>query len=338
MRFVDEASITITAGKGGDGCLGFRREKFIPNGGPDGGDGGNGGSIYFVAIDGLNTLIDFRHKRKFHAQNGAAGQGSLCSGKAGEDLVIEVPQGTQIFNAETEELMADLTDYNIPVLLAKGGFHGFGNAYFKSSTNQAPRRVTKGYPGQAFSLRLELKVLADVGLLGIPNAGKSSLIRAVSAAKPKVADYPFTTLYPSLGVVKVSEGRSFVMADIPGLIEGASEGTGLGIAFLKHLFRTTVLLHVVDSFAIDGTDPIHNIQTILHELQAYNEEFLKKPQWLVLNKMDLLSAEERKKLLAPVKKELKWKAPIYCVSTLTSEGLDTLKQDLMKEIEKKNSH
>ena len=283
MKFVDEAVIKIEAGNGGHGCVSFRREKFIPFGGPDGGDGGDGGSIYLVGNPELNTLIDYRYQRQFKASNGQSGMGANCTGKKGDDLFIQVPIGTLAYDVDTGECLVDIQEPNIPVLIAQGGFHGLGNTRYKSSVNRAPRQTTKGSLGESRQIRLELRVLADVGLLGLPNAGKSTLIRAVSSAKPKVADYPFTTLYPNLGVVSVDSYKSFVMADIPGLIEGASEGTGLGHRFLKHLSRTCVLLHVIDVAPLDETDPVATAKIIVHELEAYNPELLTKPRWLVLN-------------------------------------------------------
>jgi GTP-binding protein len=338
MKFVDEATITVTAGKGGNGCMSFRREKFIPNGGPNGGDGGNGGNVYLKAVPGLNTLIDFRHQRNFQAQNGRPGEGTLCSGKGGEDLYISIPVGTSIYDQNTEELLGDLTEDDQVFLIAKGGFHGFGNHHFKSSTNRAPRKTTKGKPGESRELRLELKVLADVGLLGMPNAGKSSFIRSVSSAKPKVADYPFTTLYPNLGVVKVSQGRSFVIADIPGLIEGASEGLGLGIQFLKHLSRTGILLHIVDVAPYDGSEPADNVIKIAKELEKYDEALTQKPRWLVLNKVDLLPDDEREKKCQAIIKKLKWKGPYYKISAISGDGTQELCQAIMTTLEKSTAN
>src|SRR3990167_8723513 len=307
MRFVDEVKIKVEAGSGGKGCLSFRREKFIPRGGPDGGDGGDGGSIYLEVNSNLNTLVDFRYKRQFKAQNGQVGMGSNCTGKKGDDLIIEVPLGTMVFDAETNEMLGDISGNSTRLLVAQGGFHGIGNTRYKSSINRAPTQTSSGTLGEARMLRLELRVLADVGLLGLPNAGKSTLIRAVSSATPKVADYPFTTLYPNLGVVSVASYKSFVMADIPGLIEGASDGAGLGHQFLKHLSRTCVLLHVIDVAPIDGGDPVESARVILNELQAYDPKLLLKPRWLVLNKIDLISdLNEREQVLARIVKELNW--------------------------------
>ena len=294
MRFVDEVKIKVEAGSGGRGCLSFRREKFIPRGGPDGGDGGDGGSICLEANPNLNTLVDFRYKRQFKAQNGQAGMGSNCTGKKGDDLIIDVPLGTMVFDAETNEMLGDISGDTTSLLVARGGFHGIGNTRYKSSTNRAPTQTTLGTPGEIRMLRLELRVLADVGLLGLPNAGKSTLIRSVSSATPKVADYPFTTLYPNLGVVRVSPLKSFVMADIPGLIEGASAGAGLGHRFLKHLSRTSILLHIVDILPFDGDDPIVSAKVIINELGEYNPELLKKPRWLVINQIDKIADSENR--------------------------------------------
>jgi GTP-binding protein len=320
MKFIDEAKIQVEAGKGGDGCLSFRREKFIPFGGPDGGDGGDGGSVLLVGDSALNTLIDFRYKRKFKAENGRPGQGANCTGKSAEDLIIRVPLGTLVYDDDTEELLGDITEEGQALKVAQGGFHGLGNTRFKSSTNRAPRKIKKGSPGELRHLRVELKVLADVGLAGLPNAGKSTLIRAVSAAKPKVADYPFTTLEPHLGVVRVEEDRSFVMADIPGLIEGAAEGAGLGIQFLKHVMRTKVLLHVLDVMPADESDPVDNFKKITKELKKFSPEIAKKPCWLVLNKIDLLPDDEREEKCQDIVKRLKWKKPVFQISAINKTG------------------
>src|SRR5690554_684982 len=292
MQFVDEASIIVEAGKGGNGCLSFRREKYVPKGGPDGGDGGHGGSVYLIGDDALNTLIDFKYQRFYKAQNGQAGMGRQMSGRAGEDLHVKVPVGTTVIDEDTLEVIADVTEIGQVVLVAQGGRRGLGNIHFKSSTNRAPRRTTPGTEGERRNLRLEMKVMADVGLLGMPNAGKSTLIRSVSAAKPKVANYPFTTLVPNLGVVKVGLHQHFVMADIPGLIEGASEGTGLGFKFLRHLTRCRLLLHVVDVAPMDETDPVASVRTIEKELATYSQTLSERTRWLVLNKLDMLSDEE----------------------------------------------
>jgi GTP-binding protein len=321
MKFVDEAIIRVYAGNGGNGCVSFRREKFIPLGGPDGGDGGDGGSVWIVADEGLNTLIDFRHQRSYRAERGENGMGRQMAGKGGEDNSIRVPVGTVIINVDTDEQIGDLTEHGQRLLVARGGHGGQGNIHFKSSVNRAPRRAMPGSEGEERELKLELKVLADVGLLGFPNAGKSTLIRAVSAATPKVADYPFTTLQPHLGVVRIETDRSFVIADIPGLIEGASDGTGLGIQFLKHVARTRLLLHVVDIAPLDGeTDPVTEIRTIENELKSFDKELLKRPRWLVFNKIDLLAPELREKTAKAIVRKLRWKQPWYLVSAIAREG------------------
>lgn len=325
MKFVDQARIYVAAGKGGDGCLSFRREKFIEFGGPDGGDGGDGGSIYIRTDPQLNTLIDFRFKRHFKAGNGQPGAGRDRIGKSGEDLTIRVPCGTVVYEQETGELIGELLEPDSVLLVAKGGRHGMGNAFFKSSTNRAPRRITKGTPGELRELRLELKLLADVGLVGLPNAGKSSLISRVSAARPKVADYPFTTLHPVLGVVSLGPDRSFVIADIPGIIEGAAEGAGLGLQFLRHVDRTKLLLHILDVSELDPErDPVQDFKTISLELKKYDAALARRERWLVLNKIDVLSAERRDGLLKDMRKKLKWKGPIYLVSAATGDGCEAL--------------
>lgn len=333
MKFVDEVKIHVKAGKGGDGCLSFRREKFIPFGGPNGGDGGDGGNIYLEADADLNTLIDYRFQRHFQAQNGQQGMGSDCTGRSGEDLVLKVPVGTLVYNIDTDELLGDLTTAGQRLLVAKGGFHGLGNTRFKSSINRAPRQTTPGTLGEERELRLELKILADVGLLGLPNAGKSTLIRSVSSAKPKVADYPFTTLHPNLGVVRVGELRSFVIADIPGLIEGAAEGAGLGIQFLRHLERTRLLLHLVDVAPLDGSDPVGSANVIINELGKYSETLLAKPRWLVLNKIDQLPEEEVETHCAEIVKRLDWQGPVFYLSALKREGTDALCYAVMDFLE-----
>ncbi|RUQ91516.1 Obg family GTPase CgtA [Legionella septentrionalis] len=334
MRFVDEAVIRVEAGRGGNGCLSFRREKYVPRGGPDGGDGGDGGSVYLQANHDLNTLVDFRYQRIYKAQSGQGGMGSNCTGKKGEDLIIQVPVGTMIFDADTEELIGDIRHHGERLLVAQGGFHGLGNTRFKSSINRAPRQTTPGSPGEVRQLRLELRVLADVGLLGLPNAGKSTLIRAVSSAKPKVADYPFTTLHPELGVVRVGPHKSFVMADIPGLIEGAAEGAGLGHQFLRHLSRTCVLLHVIDIFPLDESDPVEAAQIVLEELAAYDPDLLGKPRWLVLNKIDMIPDEHlRKKAIENIIADLKWQGQVFAVSAIRKEGTEELSQALMQLID-----
>jgi len=321
MKFVDEAEITVHAGNGGNGCVSFRREKFIPFGGPDGGNGGDGGSVWLVADEGLNTLIDFRHERTFQAQRGENGMGRQMAGKAGEDKTIRVPVGTAVINVDTDELIGDLTQHGQRLKVAQGGHGGAGNVNFKSSVNRAPRKATPGTEGEVRELRLELKVLADVGLLGFPNAGKSTFIRAVSAATPRVADYPFTTLQPHLGVVRIGTDQSFVIADIPGLIEGAAEGAGLGIQFLKHVSRTRLLLHLVDMAPLDAdVDPVKQVRAIEAELEKFDEELLDRPRWLVFNKADLLPEDERQKLAKALVRKLKWKAPWFVVSAITKEG------------------
>lgn len=321
MQFVDEATITVIAGDGGSGCVSFRREKFIPFGGPDGGDGGGGGSVWLLADEGLNTLVDFRHLRTHKARRGENGMGRQMAGKAGEDVVVRVPVGTVVYNVETEEQIGDLTEDGDRLLVARGGVGGQGNIHFKSSVTRAPRRSTPGTPGENRGLRLELKVLADVGLLGFPNAGKSTFIRAVSAAVPKVADYPFTTLQPHLGVVRIDTDQSFVVADIPGLIEGAADGAGLGVQFLKHVARTRLLLHVVDLAPQDGeTDPFQQIRTIERELKSFDSELLNRERWLVFNKADLLPEDERQKVAKALIRRLKWKQPWYFVSAIAREG------------------
>ncbi len=325
MKFVDEATIRVEAGKGGDGCLSFRREKNIPFGGPDGGDGGDGGSVYLQVDEGLNTLVDFRHARLYRAGKGQAGMGQQRYGKKGEDKVIKVPLGTLVYDEDTGELIGDMTKPDQKLLVAKGGVHGLGNIHFKSSTNRAPRQITKGTEGEERDLRLEMQVLADVGLAGLPNAGKSTLITAVSAAKPKVADYPFTTLYPNLGVVSLGVAESFVIADIPGLIEGAAEGAGLGIQFLKHLSRTRLLLHIVDIASHEmGHDPVEDIRTIEKELEKYGSDLLDKERWLVLNKTDLMLEEDRESLAQEIVDHLGWKEPVFKVSAVTGEGCKEL--------------
>ena len=333
MKFIDEAIIHVRAGKGGNGIVSFRREKYIPKGGPDGGDGGDGGSVYVVGSESLNTLSDFRHKRRFEAENGRPGQGRNKTGHKGEDIVIEVPLGTTITTVEGGELIADVKQPGEKILIAQGGFHGLGNTRFKSSTNRAPRQCTPGTPGEAFDLKLELKVIADVGLLGMPNAGKSTFIRSVSAARPKVADYPFTTLHPNLGVVSVDRSRSFVVADIPGLIEGASEGVGLGIRFLKHLQRTRLLLHIVDVAPADDHDPVEDARKILDELRQYDEALYQKPRWLVLNKIDLLPEDERDARCDAIVEGLGWDGPVYRISAIARQGVEPLCYDIMEHLE-----
>lgn len=326
MQFVDETSITVEAGKGGNGCLSFRREKFVPRGGPDGGDGGHGGSVYLIGDESLNTLIDFKYQRFYKAQNGQPGQGRQMSGKAGDDLHVKVPVGTTVIDEDTLEVIADVTAEGQVVLVAQGGRRGLGNIHFKSSTNRAPRRTTPGTEGERRKLRLEMKVMADVGLLGMPNAGKSTLIRAVSAAKPKVADYPFTTLVPNLGVVKLGTHEHFVMADVPGLIEGASDGAGLGLRFLKHLTRTRLLLHVVDAAPFDESDPVEAVRAIAGELERFSPTLAELPRWLVINKLDLLPEDEREARVADIVSRLGWGGPVFRIAAIAGEGTVELVQ------------
>ncbi|NHW02196.1 Obg family GTPase CgtA [Stutzerimonas degradans] len=335
MKFVDEVSIFVKAGDGGNGMMSFRREKFIEKGGPNGGDGGDGGSIYLEADENLNTLVDYRYTRRFHAQNGQKGGSTDCTGAKGEDLILPVPVGTTVIDAATQEIMGDLTRAGQRLLVAQGGWHGLGNTRFKSSTNRAPRQTTPGKPGDARDLKLELKVLADVGLLGLPNAGKSTFIRSVSAAKPKVADYPFTTLVPNLGVVSVGRYKSFVIADIPGLIEGAAEGAGLGIRFLKHLARTRLLLHLVDMVPPDGSDPADAAEIILHELEKFSPALMQRDRWLVLNKADQLLDEEREERMRQVVERLDWKGPVFVISALESDGTEALAQAIMRYLDER---
>jgi GTP-binding protein len=333
MKFVDEASIEVYAGNGGNGCVSFRREKYIPKGGPDGGDGGDGGSVLLRGDDALNTMIDYRYSRRFRAANGESGKGRNCTGRGGDDLVLPVPIGTTVLDEDTGEILGDIREHGQDLLVAQGGFHGLGNTRFKSSVNRAPRQSTPGSSGEMRRLKLELKVLADVGLLGLPNAGKSTFIRAVSAATPKVADYPFTTLIPNLGVVKVDAYRSFVVADIPGLIEGASEGAGLGIRFLKHLTRNRILLHIVDVAPLDASDPAEAALSIVRELERFSPTLAARPRWLVLNKTDLLSPDQRAERRKAVLAALAWTGPVYEVAAITREGTGPLSGDLMTCIE-----
>lgn len=334
MKFVDEVRIRVQAGDGGDGCVSFRREKFIPKGGPNGGDGGDGGSIHLVADNNLNTLVDLRFQRTFRAQRGKNGMGSDKKGRKGEDLVIRVPVGTRIWDEETGDQYGDLCQEGQRLTVAQGGFHGIGNARFKSSINRTPRQFTPGTPGETRELRLELILLADVGLLGFPNAGKSSLIRQVSSATPRVADYPFTTLQPHLGVVRLGQDHSFVIADIPGIIEGAADGAGLGLRFLRHLARTRLLLHLVDIAPLDeGLDPVEEVRKIEHELALYGEGLMEKERWLVLNKRDLLPAADYEARRARLLAELGWTGPVYGISALTGSGTDDLMADLMRRLE-----
>lgn len=333
MQFVDEANIRVQAGRGGNGVVSFRREKYIPFGGPNGGDGGDGGCVYLLADRNLNTLVDFRFTKNYQAQNGQAGMGQQKTGAAGDDLVIPVPVGTTVVDIHEDQLIGDLTEHGQKLMVAEGGRHGLGNIHFKSSKNRTPRQCTPGEPGEERDLRLELKVLADVGLLGMPNAGKSSLISAVSAARPKVANYPFTTLYPNLGVVAVSPETSFVIADIPGLIEGAAEGAGLGIQFLKHLSRTGLLLHVVDIAPIDGSDPVEDIKIIQKELEKYSEELAGKDRWLVLNKTDLLLEEEKDEVCQRIVEETQWQGKVFEISAVQRDGTQALVNDIAYALE-----
>ena len=333
MKFVDEVEITVEAGKGGNGCLSFRREKYIEKGGPDGGDGGDGGSVYLQADDNLNTLVDFRFNPRYRAQAGRPGQGRNCTGAAGEDLLVKVPVGTSIVDVNTDELIGDLATAGERVMVARGGRKGLGNTRFKSSTNRAPRKTTNGTPGEARTLQLQLKVVADVGLLGLPNAGKSTLIRSITAARPKVADYPFTTLVPNLGVVSLGLDRSFVVADIPGLIEGAAEGAGLGFRFLKHLSRTRLLLHLVDVLPVDGSDPVRNVKKIMAELQKFSPALARKECWLVFNKIDLLTDEQLQEIEENIRNRLGWSQPVFAISAVNKDGLAELCEALMSAIE-----
>jgi len=333
MKFVDEASITVYAGKGGNGSLSFRREKYVARGGPDGGDGGDGGSVILEGDENLNTMVDYRFVRSYRAENGEGGMGRNCTGKKGEDLVLKVPVGTTILDEDTGEILGDIQASGQRLKVAQGGYHGLGNTRFKSSTNRAPRQTTPGTEGEVRSLKLELKVLADVGLLGLPNAGKSTFIRAVSSAKPKVADYPFTTLVPNLGVVKVEAHRSFVVADIPGLIEGASEGAGLGIRFLKHLTRNRILLHIVDMAPYDGVEPADAAVAIAAELGRFSPTLAQRERWLVLNKIDMLDAQLLAERRAAVIDALQWQGPVYEISAIKGEGTDALCGDLMTYLE-----
>ena len=331
MKFIDEVTIDVRAGDGGNGCVSFRREKYIPHGGPDGGDGGDGGSVYLQADSAINTLVDFRHARKFLAERGANGKGRNCTGKSGDDLVVKVPVGTLVHEEETGELIGDLVMDGQCLLVARGGFHGLGNARYKSSTNRTPRQSKPGTPGEKRLLHLEMKLLADVGLLGMPNAGKSTLISAVSSARPRIADYPFTTLHPNLGVVRASAHRSFVMADIPGLIEGAAEGAGLGIRFLKHLSRTQLLLHLLDMGP--DCDPVADARTIIAELQQYDAGLAERERWLILNKTDLIPEAGRTQRCRDVVSALHWKGPVFAISALARSGTDELIHAVMDYID-----
>lgn len=333
MKFVDEAIIDVAAGNGGGGCLSFRREKYIAKGGPDGGDGGDGGSVYLEADENLNTMVDYRFQRRFRAANGSPGQGRNCTGRSGDDLTLKVPVGTTVIDTDTNEVLGDLSEAGQCLKVAQGGFHGLGNTRFKSSINRAPRQTSPGSEGEKRRLKLELKVLADVGLLGMPNAGKSTLIRAISAAKPKVADYPFTTMVPNLGVVRVDPLRSFVVADIPGLIEGAAEGAGLGIRFLKHLTRNRLLLHLVDLAPWNDESPAQHALAIVRELEAFSPLLAERPRWLVLNKADVLDEETQKERVEEVVDVLGWTGPVFVISALANTGTQALIQAIMIQLE-----
>jgi GTP-binding protein len=333
MKFVDEAIIDVAAGNGGGGCLSFRREKYIAKGGPDGGDGGDGGSVYLEADENLNTMVDYRFQRRFRAANGSPGQGRNCTGRSGDDLTLKVPVGTTVIDIDTNEVLGDLSEAGQCLKVAQGGFHGLGNTRFKSSINRAPRQTSPGSEGEKRRLKLELKVLADVGLLGMPNAGKSTLIRSISAAKPKVADYPFTTMVPNLGVVRVDPLRSFVVADIPGLIEGAAEGAGLGIRFLKHLTRNRLLLHLVDLAPWNDESPAQHALAIVRELEAFSPLLAERPRWLVLNKADVLDEETQKERVQEVVDVLGWTGPVFVISALANTGTQALIQAIMIQLE-----
>ena len=333
MKFVDEVEIRVEAGDGGNGCVSFRKEKYIEFGGPNGGDGGDGGDVYLIADESLNTLIDYRFERFHRAKRGENGRSRDCTGKGSEDLVLPVPVGTRTVDIDTGEQLGDLTKHDQKLLVAKGGWHGLGNSRFKSSTNRAPRQKTDGTPGEIRNLSLELLLLADVGLLGLPNAGKSTLIRSVSAAKPKVADYPFTTLVPNLGVVRLDSQRSFVIADIPGLIEGAAEGAGLGTQFLKHLERCRILLHIIDVLPADGSDPLENALTIISELERHSPELAGKPRWIVFNKLDLLLEDEVQEVIDRVLEGLSWEGNVQSISAFTKTGTEKLCYNVMDFID-----
>ena len=333
MKFVDEATISVQAGKGGNGCLSFRREKYIAKGGPDGGDGGDGGSVLLEADSAMNTMVDYRYQRRYQAESGEAGRGKNCTGKSGEDLVLKVPVGTTVLDQDSGEILGDLSVDGQLLTVARGGFHGLGNIRYKSSTNRAPRQTSPGSDGELRSLRLELKVLADVGLLGLPNAGKSTLIRSISAARPKVADYPFTTLVPNLGVVGLDSHRSFVVADIPGLIEGASEGAGLGVRFLRHLTRNRLLLHLVDMAPYDASEPAAAAQTIVAELERFSPALAARERWLILNKVDMLDPEQVQEVREKVVRALDWQGPIYEIAAINGQGTEPLCYDIMEQLE-----
>ena len=333
MKFVDEAIIHVSAGKGGNGCVSFLRARFMPNGGPNGGDGGDGGSVYLIGNPALNTLIDFRNHKLYNAEKGRNGEGKNCNGHKGKDLFIPVPLGTIIYNHETGEVIDDITSDQQKILVARGGIHGVGNTRFKSSTNRAPRQFTPGQEGEKHTLRLELKLLADVGLLGLPNAGKSTFLASVSSAKPKIADYPFTTLHPSLGVIQLSDYRSFVIADIPGLIEGASQGVGLGLQFLRHLKRTKLLLHLVDINDVVARNDAHNISIIEQELEQFDPTLADKERWLVFTKIDTMLEEEAQKLCNAIIKDIQWKHRWFMISSLSKKGTDKLINTIMNTLQ-----
>lgn len=330
MKFIDEATIKVHAGNGGDGSASFRREKYVPRGGPDGGDGGRGGSVYLCADEGLNTLIDFRYQTQFSAEHGQHGAKRECRGKDGEDCLITVPVGTVVKDAHTQEILGDLVKGGSRLLVARGGSRGLGNVNFKSSTNRAPRYTTKGKPGESRELHLELKLLAEVGLLGLPNVGKSTLIHAISSARPKVADYPFTTLYPHLGIVALTGQRRFVVADIPGLVPGAAQGKGLGVQFLKHLSRTTLLLHLVELMPLDGSSAVDNIRAIEHELKAFSDELAQKPRWLVFNKIDCFSSQESDAQIKAIVEELAYEGPVFAISAFAKTNTPALCEAIMR--------
>ena len=332
MKFVDEATISVEAGKGGNGCQSFRREKYVEFGGPDGGNGGNGGNLYVQAESSINTLIDYRYTRQFKAQNGQPGSGANCTGKTGEDLILLVPIGTVVYDVDSDDLIGEVVESGQMLLVAKGGQRGLGNACFKSSTNRAPRKTTKGEEGEFRSVRLELKLLADIGLLGMPNAGKSTLISSVSAAKPKIADYPFTTMYPNLGVVRVANQDSFVIADIPGVIEGASEGAGLGLKFLKHLSRTKIVLHVLDIVPMDDSDPIESFNIIESELEKYSKDLFNQERWLVLNKIDMIESSKIADKCKEIVDRINWTGRVFMVSAITGENTKAMMQHIMKKL------
>ena len=336
MKFVDEVHITVKAGNGGSGSASFRREKFIQYGGPDGGDGGKGGDMILQGDQGLNTLVDFRHKKRFDAQNGESGRGRQMYGKGGDDFIIRVPTGTEVYDLETDQKLGDITEQGQQLVIADGGKGGLGNMHFKSSTNRAPKRFTSGEPGDLREIKLELKVLADVGLLGFPNAGKSTFVNAISAANPKIADYPFTTLYPALGVVPIDSDTSFVVADIPGIIEGAAEGAGLGVQFLKHLSRTSLLLHLVDVAPIDESDPVESVRIIENELKKYSDELGLRERWLILNKIDLVPEDEREAHCQKIIDGLDWQGPVFQISAATSMGTKDLGYKIMQYMDEQS--